>query len=87
MPYLTPNAQPGPTPVDVTKPASKSKTIWGAIAALLGAAATLAMVFAGQLGPDAIGPAVVSAGGAIVSIWGRFSASAPIAGVIKTPSH
>ena len=37
-----------------TKPATQSLTIWSAIAAILSGLSTLALVAAGQLGPDAL---------------------------------
>jgi hypothetical protein len=48
-----------------TKPATQSLAIWSAIAAILSGLSTLALVAAGQLGPDAVGSALLSIVGGI----------------------
>ena len=61
-----------------TKPATQSLTIWSAVAAILSGLSTLALVAAGQLGADALGGAVLSIGGGIGALIGRWRARARI---------
>jgi hypothetical protein len=61
-----------------TKPATQSLTIWSAVAAILSGLSTLALVAAGQVGPDAIGGAVLSIVGGVGALVGRLRARARI---------
>ena len=61
-----------------TKPASQSLTVWSAIAAILSGLSTLALVAAGQVGPDAVAGAVLSIAGGVGALVGRLRARARI---------
>jgi hypothetical protein len=61
-----------------TKPATQSLTVWSAVAAILSGLSTIALVASGQVGPDAIGGAVLAIGGGIGAIVGRLRARARI---------
>lgn len=80
MPQTDPAA-----PFGAAKPALHSSTILYSVGVLLSSAATVIMVVTGTLGPDALGPALVSAAGAVGAIVGRLRARAGIRGIIKAP--
>lgn len=67
------------------KPALSSTTILGSLATILSSLATIAMVWEGTLGPDALGPAVIAIVGAAAAIIGRYRAARPLAGLVRVP--
>jgi hypothetical protein len=62
------------------KPAGASLTVWSGVASILSGLTSLAMVLAGALGPEAVGPAVAAVFAGVTTIIGRLRARTVIGG-------